>query len=78
MKMNPVKIIDSKWKENGIKNRTRAKEYLKEYKYSSYLEYLGYIRDESVLINKVMVEDLFEAQVNFESSVSEWLEFAPE
>jgi len=39
--LNPIKIIDSEWKENGICNKSEAKIYLSKYEYSSYLDYLG-------------------------------------
>ena len=34
--LNPVKLIDPKWKENGITDKIQAKEYLNSYLYSSY------------------------------------------
>ena len=39
--LNPVKLIEPKWKEVGVTNVARVKKYLKEYKYSSYVDYLG-------------------------------------
>ncbi|MBU3925748.1 transposase, partial [Patescibacteria group bacterium] len=37
--LNPVKLIDLKWKENSITDKEKAKKFLKEYAYSSYLDY---------------------------------------
>lgn len=37
--LNPIKLIDSNWKEKGITDRTRAEAYLDTYEYSSYLSY---------------------------------------
>ncbi len=39
--LNPIKIIDPKWQEEGIKSIAHAKEFLLEYKYSSYLDYIS-------------------------------------
>lgn len=37
--LNPVKLMDGKWKERGITNFTKAKRFLDEYGYSSYQYY---------------------------------------
>ncbi len=76
--LNPVKLIDSKWKENGIKNRKQAEQYLEEYPYSSYREYLGHTRDERVLINLDVLPQYFETPKDFESNVTEWLTYIQE
>src|SRR3989344_6001816 len=39
--LNPIKLIEPKWKETGIKNRIEAKKYLSTFSYSSYFDYLG-------------------------------------
>ena len=38
---NPVEIIEPGWKEWSVKNPKRAKDFLKKYKWSSYVDYLG-------------------------------------
>lgn len=38
---NPVSMAEPKWKENGIGNVKRAIEFLEEYRWSSYLDYIG-------------------------------------
>ena len=44
--LNPIGIIDSKWKENKIKDRKKAREFLDSYQYSSFFDYLEKGRDE--------------------------------
>jgi putative transposase len=39
--LNPIKLIDSKWKDDGIKDLNKAKKFLFEYKYSSFLDYIN-------------------------------------
>ncbi len=73
--LNPVKIIEPNWKENGIKDRDKAKRYLKEYKYSSYLEYLGEKRTENAIINKVEFPEYFADFKEFDLFINEWLLF---
>jgi len=38
---NPISLIEPKWKENGIKNSQKVIEFLENYKWSSYSDYLG-------------------------------------
>ncbi len=38
---NPISLIEPKWKEIGIKNMEKVIEFLKNYKWSSYSDYLG-------------------------------------
>jgi putative transposase len=39
--LNPVSIVKPLWKEKGIKNYKKIMEFLENYKWSSYLNYLG-------------------------------------
>lgn len=38
---NPLEIIEFNWKEEGIKNPQKSLQFLEEYKWSSYPDYLG-------------------------------------
>ena len=38
---NPASLIEPNWKERGIKNPKKAVEFLKNYKWSSYQDYIG-------------------------------------
>ncbi len=75
--LNPVKLIDPNWKENGISNRKQAEAYLEKYRYSSYLDYLGRERIEAAILNKASLPDYFETRVGFKESVTEWLSYKP-
>lgn len=37
---NPISLIESKWKEKGVKNIKRALNFLENYKWSSYQDYI--------------------------------------
>jgi putative transposase len=39
--INPISLIEPKWKELGIKNPEKAIGFLENYKWSSYQDYLG-------------------------------------
>jgi len=38
---NPISLIEPKWKEIGIKNPEKCIQFLEEYRWSSYLDYIG-------------------------------------
>ena len=38
---NAISLIEPKWKENGIRNPKKVIQFLENYKWSSYLDYLG-------------------------------------
>lgn len=73
--LNPVKLIDSDWKEEGIKDREKAEEYIKLYRYSSYVDYLGQDRMEKMIINKDALPKYFETPTDFKKIVTEWLDY---
>jgi len=73
--LNPVKIIDSEWKEKGIADMKKAKEYLADYKYSSYPDYMGVNREESLILNKSAFPEYFDDFKDFEKFIDEWLEY---
>jgi putative transposase len=75
--LNPVKLIDPKWKENGIANRQIAEKYLDTYRYSSYLDYCGKKRPEGTLIEMESLPGDFDTPKGFKSLVTEWLNQAP-
>lgn len=74
--LNPVKLIDSKWKEEGIADRSRAKQYLESYFYSSYLDYLENKRPEDVIVNKKAFPEYFTTAKDFEGLIDDWITFA--
>ena len=74
--LNPVKLINPKWKENGITNRKQAEAYLEKYRYSSYLDYIGRDRIEKVILNRRSMPKYFKMPRGFKKSVTEWLSYA--
>lgn len=73
--LNPIKLIDPKWKENGIKNRTKGEKYLDEYQYSSYLDFQGQKRNADIILSKSVLPKYFERPLDFRTSVTEWLDY---
>lgn len=73
--LNPIKVIQSDWKEKGIKNFNKAKHFLNSYKFSSYEEYCGRTRPESSILNRKVFPGYFQDQSSFNDFINEWLKF---
>ncbi len=75
--LNPLKLLEPKWKELGISDINNAKHFLENYYYSSYLDYLKnrINRPEELLIDKNNFPKYFENFLEFDSAINEWLEF---
>lgn len=73
--LNPVKIINKSWRTDGIKNKQKVLEFLKNYKYSSYRDYLGINRFENTILNREAFPDYFPNKEVFTKEIFEWLSF---
>jgi len=71
--LNPIKLIDSKWKEQGIKDKNKAIEFLNSYKWSSYLDYIENVRPENKIINRIDFLDYFETKKDFQKEIFDWI-----
>ena len=76
--LNPVKLIEPRWKENGIRDREKAEKYLNGYNDSSYLDYLGTSRAESSILTKEALPEYFDDARDFETEVMDWLAYKEE
>ena len=73
--LNPISLVDSGWKRKEIVDIEKAKEFLNDYKYSSYLDYLGVDRPEGKIINKKEFPEYFETTTDFREMINEWMDF---
>ena len=73
--LNPIKLIEPQWKENGIKNKKKAESFLKRYRYSSYVDYAGEDRMEKCVLNTDSLPKYFETLKHFKTNVAEWLSY---
>jgi len=74
--LNPVKIIQKNWKEEGIIiNREEIINYLKEYTYSSYLDYLEVKRIQNKILNIESFPRYFPNKNSFTKEIFEWLNY---
>ena len=73
--LNPVKLIEPNWKEEGIKNLKKAKTYLEDYLFSSYLNYCGKICEQDIILSKKEFPGYFSQEHDFKDFVDEWLTY---
>lgn len=73
--LNPIKLIQKDWKEKGINNKKQAIEFLKNYNYSSYLDYLGENRIQHKILNKNNFPEYFPSKESFIKEIFEWLSY---
>jgi REP element-mobilizing transposase RayT len=73
--LNPVKIIEPTWKVDGILNMKKTKQYLDDYFYSSYRDYMGEKREENLILNKNAFPEYFENFKEFEQYIDAWLTY---
>jgi putative transposase len=76
--LNPVKLIQSDWKERGIENINGTKKYLNDYKYSSFVDYMGVKRKENNILNTKAFPEYFESVEDFQNNIFDWLDFNPD
>ncbi len=74
--LNPVKLVESKWKEIGIQNRPKVLKFLEQYIYSSYLDYLGMERIEKIILNTSAFPGYFLSKKDFQKEIFEWINFS--
>lgn len=71
---NPISIIEPGWKEKGIKNPKKAKRFLEEYRWSSYLDYIGKKNFPSITSREFMLK-LFGDEGEIKKFVDAWIEY---
>ncbi len=76
--LNPISIIDKGWKEKKIRDKKKAKIFLNDYKYSSYLDYFSQKRFEDKILNKTVFPEYFRTVSDFNEMINEWLNFKEE
>ena len=73
--LNPLKIMDADWRDKPIE-RQQAERFLRKYRFSSYDDYIGKVRDEAVVLNKELFPEYFTTASNFEEYIYDWINFS--
>ena len=70
--INPIEFTEPDWKTKGIKNWDEAGEFLKHYRWSSYLDYIG-IKNFPSIINKNVINSLFSGESSYENFIGRFV-----
>ena len=82
--LNPVKLIDSTWKEEGIKDAAKAYAFAASFQYSSLSDYLSLrlktrdvlsMRSEAKILNSTKFPNYFQILAQQEKELQEWLTY---
>ena len=73
--LNPIKLIEPMWKEKGISDKKKANMFLNLYDYSSFLDFTGKQRKESVILDKKHFPEYFKNFKEFADFIENWLSF---
>ena len=76
--LNPVKLIDPSWKEEGIADPVRAKNFLSTYAFSSYLDFFGTNRSEGHILERNQggaFSEYFKTPKDFTEFLDNWLSY---
>ena len=76
--LNPMKIIEPKWKEKKINNIEKAENFLQNYKYSSFSDYTGVKREENVILSPKEFPKYFLSVNEFKDFIKDWIKFGVE
>lgn len=70
--LNPLELIEPNWKEEGIKNLKKAKEFLKSYRWSSYLDYIG-IKNFPSITQRDLINSYFKKPSEYKNFITDFL-----
>lgn len=70
--LNPAKIIDPEWKDNMVSNQSKLKNFVENYEFSSYGNYLGKFENKEIL-NYEAFPDYFDD--NIANEINGWLKY---
>jgi putative transposase len=76
--LNPVKIIDSEWKERGVRDIRKVKSFLDTYQYSSYKDFVGEKRIERGILDPTPFPEYFQDSKDFQRNIFDWFELSEE
>ena len=85
--INSISLIEPKWKEIGIKNLKKVIEFLENYKWSSYSDYIGKKNFPSVTDREFMLDimggekrckEFMENWIKYKGKIKEFVELALE
>ncbi len=71
--LNPIKLIQKDWKKEGIKDNKKSLDYLRNYSYSSYQDFLKQKRIQGKILSINNFPKYFSNKSQFIKEILEWL-----
>lgn len=75
--VNPISLIEPGWKEKGIKNSDKILNFLEEYKWSSYQDYIGKENFPSVT-NRDFMSEFLGGNNGCKLAIEDWVKYKEE
>jgi len=76
--LNPIKLIQKDWQEVGIINKIKAFNYLREYKHSSFLDYMEPHTLSKNILSREDFPSYFPEAILFKKEIFEWISYKDE
>lgn len=73
--LNPIKLIDKGWKEQGIKNKKKVLDFLNRYLYSSFIDFQGSQRLQNKILNIKNFPEYFPSPKDFTKEILSWISY---
>jgi putative transposase len=73
--LNPLKLIEPKWKKEGVKNSKKAFQYIENFRWSSYRDFLGerYKRSVGVVLQRNSFPEYFSSPETMRKELFDWI-----
>lgn len=72
--INPISLVEPGWKKSGIKDSDNAIKFLKEYKWSSYQDYIGQKNFDSIT-QRNFLSELLGGEQGCKKAVIDWIKY---
>ncbi len=76
--LNALDKHEVNWKEKGILDRSKAGNFLEEYKYSSFPDYCGVKRKENKILSMDSAPKYYVSVTEMMNDIHDWMEITPE
>jgi len=73
--LNPIKLVDKNWKVSIVQNIKSFKTFLENYKWSSYLDFIGISRLENKILDIKNFPTYFDDIKDLNRELEDWLKF---
>lgn len=72
--LNPVDLVESDWENKGIRNKKQVRDFLNDYRYSSFVDYAVGQRAESVILDMADIPGFLTTQNDLEDMLAHYTE----